>query len=175
MLSLAYSWSRASARIGLTRRIQPDLAGRPACTMSALAVLLSLRTRVALSASGKREPARSSAATAIPNGEISSPQEAFRPVHLQPRGEKVRSRGRRDLKAKLQPHKPPVQALPRHEVAASRSSLCWSQYQSSSHSSRRMPNPSLKRSANGRPPGPAAGYGVHFPAAGPGVLPLSPA
>jgi hypothetical protein len=37
------------------------------------------------------------------------------------------------------------------------------------------PNPSLKRSANGRPPGPAAGYGVHSPAAGPGVLPLSPA
>ena len=39
----------------------------------------------------------------------------------------------------------------------------------------RMPNPSLKRSANGRPPGPATGYGVHFPVAGPGVLPLSPA
>ena len=38
-----------------------------------------------------------------------------------------------------------------------------------------LPNPSLKRSANGRPPGPATGYGVHFPAAGPGVLPLSPA
>ena len=37
------------------------------------------------------------------------------------------------------------------------------------------PNPSLKRSANGRPPGPATGYGVHFPVAGPGVLPLSPA
>ena len=38
-----------------------------------------------------------------------------------------------------------------------------------------LPNPSLKRSANGRTPGPAAGYGVHFPAAGPGVLPSSPA
>ena len=37
------------------------------------------------------------------------------------------------------------------------------------------PNPSLKRSANGRPPGPATGYGVHFPVAGPGVLPSSPA
>ncbi len=37
------------------------------------------------------------------------------------------------------------------------------------------PNPSLKRSANGRPPGPATGYGVHFPVAGPGVLPLAPA
>ena len=34
-----------------------------------------------------------------------------------------------------------------------------------------LPNPSLKRSANGRPPGPATGYGVHFPVAGPGVLP----
>ena len=38
-----------------------------------------------------------------------------------------------------------------------------------------LPNPSLKRSDNGRPPGPATGYGVHFPVAGPGVLPLSPA
>ena len=38
-----------------------------------------------------------------------------------------------------------------------------------------LPNPSLKRSANGRPPGPATGYGVHFPVAGPGVLPSSPA
>ena len=38
-----------------------------------------------------------------------------------------------------------------------------------------LPNTSLKRSANGRPPGPATGYGVHFPVAGPGVLPLSPA
>ena len=38
-----------------------------------------------------------------------------------------------------------------------------------------QPNPSLKRSANGRPPGPATGYGVHFPVAGPGVLPSSPA
>ena len=37
------------------------------------------------------------------------------------------------------------------------------------------PNPSLKRSANGMPPGPPTGYGVHFPVAGPGVLPSSPA
>ena len=37
------------------------------------------------------------------------------------------------------------------------------------------PNHSLKRSANGRPPGPATGYGVHFPVAGPDVLPSSPA
>ena len=36
-------------------------------------------------------------------------------------------------------------------------------------------NPSLKRSANGRPPGPAGRYGVHFLPAGPGVLPSSPA
>jgi hypothetical protein len=37
------------------------------------------------------------------------------------------------------------------------------------------PNPSLKRSANGRPPGPAWRYAVHFRQSGPGVLPLSPA
>ena len=37
------------------------------------------------------------------------------------------------------------------------------------------PNPSLKRSANGRPPGPGPRYGVHFLSPGPGVLPLSPA
>ena len=37
------------------------------------------------------------------------------------------------------------------------------------------PNPSLKRSANGRPPGPGRQYGVHFCQPGPGVLPLSPA
>ena len=36
------------------------------------------------------------------------------------------------------------------------------------------PNPSLKRSANGRPPGPAGRYGVHFLLAGPGVPPLVP-
>ncbi|CAD5374026.1 hypothetical protein RA210_U460007 [Rubrivivax sp. A210] len=37
------------------------------------------------------------------------------------------------------------------------------------------PNPSLKRSANGRPPGPGRWYAVHFHRSGPGVLPLSPA
>ena len=37
------------------------------------------------------------------------------------------------------------------------------------------PNPSLKRSANGRPPGPVWRYAVHFRQPGPGVLPLSPA
>ena len=37
------------------------------------------------------------------------------------------------------------------------------------------PNPSLKRSANGRPPGPGRWYAVHFHRPGPGVLPLSPA
>ena len=37
------------------------------------------------------------------------------------------------------------------------------------------PNPSLKRSANGRPPGPGLGYAVDFPSPGPGVLPSSPA
>jgi hypothetical protein len=38
-----------------------------------------------------------------------------------------------------------------------------------------MPNTSLKRSANGRPPGPGRWYAVHFHQPGPGVLPLSPA
>ena len=38
-----------------------------------------------------------------------------------------------------------------------------------------LPNPSLKRSANGRPPGPRSRYGVHFLLRGPGVLPSSPA
>ena len=37
------------------------------------------------------------------------------------------------------------------------------------------PNPSLKRSANGRPPGPAWWYAVHFHQSGPSVLPLAPA
>jgi hypothetical protein len=37
------------------------------------------------------------------------------------------------------------------------------------------PNPSLKRSANGRPPGPGRWYAVHFHRPGPGVLPSSPA
>ena len=36
------------------------------------------------------------------------------------------------------------------------------------------PNPSLKRSANGRPPGPRGGS-VYHPPRGPGVLPPSPA
>ena len=38
-----------------------------------------------------------------------------------------------------------------------------------------LPNPSLKRSANGRPPGPGRWYAVHFHQPGPGVLPSSPA
>ena len=37
------------------------------------------------------------------------------------------------------------------------------------------PNPSLKRSANGKPPGPVWRYAVHFRQPGPGVLPSSPA
>ena len=36
------------------------------------------------------------------------------------------------------------------------------------------PNPSLKRSANGRPPGPVWRYAVHFRQPVPGVLPLPP-
>ena len=47
---------------------------------------------------------------------------------------------------------------------------------SRSDSCRRVrPNPSLKRSANGRPPGPVWRYAVHFRQPGPGVLPSSPA
>jgi len=42
-------------------------------------------------------------------------------------------------------------------------------------SSAAWPNPSLKRSANGRPPGPVWRYAVHFRQPGPGVLPSSPA
>jgi hypothetical protein len=38
-----------------------------------------------------------------------------------------------------------------------------------------MPNPLLKRSTNGRPPGPVWRYAVHFRQPGPGVLPLAPA
>ena len=38
-----------------------------------------------------------------------------------------------------------------------------------------LPNPSLKPSPNGGPPGPSHGYGVHFPWLGPGVPPLGPA
>jgi hypothetical protein len=38
-----------------------------------------------------------------------------------------------------------------------------------------LPNPSLKLSPNGGPPGPASRYGVHFLLAGPGVPPSVPA
>ena len=41
--------------------------------------------------------------------------------------------------------------------------------------SSRRPNPSLKPSPNGGPPGPASRYRVHFLLAGPGVPPLCPA
>jgi hypothetical protein len=49
------------------------------------------------------------------------------------------------------------------------------QIHSSGKQSTRMPNPSLKRSANGRPPGPGLWHMVHFHSPGPGVLPSSPA
>ena len=38
-----------------------------------------------------------------------------------------------------------------------------------------LPNPTLKRSTNGRPPGPVWRYAVHFRQPGPGVPPLPPA
>jgi hypothetical protein len=37
-----------------------------------------------------------------------------------------------------------------------------------------LPNPSVNRRANGRPPSPGWWYSVHFHQPGPGVLPLSP-
>ncbi|CAD5374381.1 hypothetical protein RA210_U510004 [Rubrivivax sp. A210] len=37
------------------------------------------------------------------------------------------------------------------------------------------PNPSLKLSTNGGPPGPGRWYAVHFHRSGPGVPPLAPA
>ena len=40
---------------------------------------------------------------------------------------------------------------------------------------RALPNPSLKRSANGRPPAPGRWYAVHFHRPGAGVPPSSPA
>ena len=39
---------------------------------------------------------------------------------------------------------------------------------------RALPNPSVNRSTNGRPPGPVWRYAVHFRQPGPGVLPLAP-
>ena len=43
------------------------------------------------------------------------------------------------------------------------------------HSQMQRPNPSLKRSPNGRPPGPVWWYAVHFHQPGPGVPPSGPA
>jgi hypothetical protein len=37
-----------------------------------------------------------------------------------------------------------------------------------------LPNPSVNRSANGKPPGPRYSAGLHFLQRGPGALPLSP-
>ena len=53
-----------------------------------------------------------------------------------------------------------------HQYAYSRGEPVWRAVR---------PNPSLKRSANGRPPGPVWRYAVHFRQPGPGVLPSSPA
>ena len=47
--------------------------------------------------------------------------------------------------------------------------------QPSGNTCRAWPNPSLKRSANGKPPGPVWRYAVNFRQPGPGVLPSSPA
>jgi hypothetical protein len=71
------------------------------------------------------------------------------------------------------------QAVPRHSVAAPRGAApsVWSRHRRAPSISlcRVRPNPSVKRSANGRPPGPGRWYAVHCHQPGPGVLPLSPA
>ena len=51
----------------------------------------------------------------------------------------------------------------------------WQHLKGASFSGAVRPNPSLKRSANGRPPDPGRWYAVHFHRPGPGVLPLAPA
>ena len=61
-----------------------------------------------------------------------------------------------------------------------RAAQLWVRWQGSTKTMLRCPapawpNPSFKRSANGRPPGPGWWYAVHFHQPGPGVLPLSPA
>ena len=63
---------------------------------------------------------------------------------------------------------PPWLARERAKVAPA--ALCLHPYHRSA-----LPNPSLKRSANGRPPGPVWRYAVQFRQPGPGVLPSSPA
>ena len=55
------------------------------------------------------------------------------------------------------------------------STISGMQNQSSGKRRARRPNPSLKRSANGRPPAPGRWYAVHFHRPGAGVLPSSPA
>ena len=84
--------------------------------------------------------------------------------------------------AKYAPTPFPLSALPSpalklllHARPQLRGQVRQGSYPSTASAPTALPNPSLKRSANGRPPGPATGYGVHFPVAGPGVLPLSPA
>ena len=56
-----------------------------------------------------------------------------------------------------------------------RSGVARKEIQVRHRTARVLPNPSVKRSANGRPPGPPSRYGVHFLLCGPGVLPLAPA
>ena len=63
---------------------------------------------------------------------------------------------------------PPWPARERAKVAPA--VLCLHPYRRGA-----LPNPSLKRSTNGRPPGPVWRYAVHFRQLGPGVLPSPPA
>ena len=51
----------------------------------------------------------------------------------------------------------------------------WQHLKGARFSGAVMPNPSLKRSTNGRPPAAGRRYAVHFRRPGAGVLPLPPA
>ena len=64
----------------------------------------------------------------------------------------------------------PPPRLARERAKLAPAVLCLHPYHRSA-----LPNPSLKRSANGRPPGPVWRYAVHFRQPGPGVLPSPPA
>ena len=67
-------------------------------------------------------------------------------------------------------HRKPPPWLARERAKLAPAVLCLHPYHRSA-----LPNPSLKRSANGRPPGPVWRYAVHFRQPGPGVLPSPPA
>ena len=67
-------------------------------------------------------------------------------------------------------HRRPPPWLARERAKVAPAALCLHL-----HHRDALPNPSLKRSANGRPPGPIWKYAVHFRQPRPGVLPAPPA